>query len=40
MFSTVHSGLVSFVQVFDDRIQAESGWNILTLLDTSAERTV
>ena len=26
-FSTVHSALVSFVQVFDDRIQAESGWN-------------
>jgi len=34
-FSTVHSALVSFVQVFDDRFQAESGWNyssILTLL--------
>jgi len=26
-FSTVHSALVSFVQVFDDRFQAESGWN-------------
>jgi len=25
-FSTVHSGLVSFMQVFDDRCQAESGW--------------
>jgi len=30
-FSTVHSALVSFMQVFDDRFQAESGW-ILTLL--------
>ena len=26
-FSTVHSTLVSFVQVSDDRFQAESGWN-------------
>jgi len=25
-FSTVHSALVSFMQVFDDRFQAESGW--------------
>jgi hypothetical protein len=25
--STVHSALVSFMQVFDDRFQAESGWN-------------
>jgi len=34
-FSTVHSAVVSFMQVFDDRFQAESGWNcssILTLL--------
>jgi hypothetical protein len=31
-FSTVHSALVSFMHVFDDRFQAESGWNILTLL--------
>ena len=34
-FSTVHSALASFMQVFDDRFQAESGWNcssILTLL--------
>jgi hypothetical protein len=29
-FSTVHSALASFVQVFDERFQAESGWNILT----------
>ena len=27
-FSTVHSALVSFVQVFGDCFQAESGWNI------------
>ena len=26
-FSTVHSALVSFMQVFDDRFQEESGWN-------------
>ena len=26
-FSTVHSTLESFMQVFDDRFQAESGWN-------------
>ena len=26
-FSTVHSALVSFMQVFDDRFQAQSGWN-------------
>jgi hypothetical protein len=25
--STVHSALVNFIQVFDDRFQAESGWN-------------
>ena len=25
--STVHLALVSFMQVFDDRFQAESGWN-------------
>jgi hypothetical protein len=31
-FSTVHSALVSFMQVFDDRFQAESGYSILTLL--------
>ena len=30
-FSTVHSALVSFMQVFDDRFQAESGWNCETL---------
>ena len=26
-FFTVHSALLSFMQVFDDRFQAESGWN-------------
>ena len=26
-FSTVHSALVSFMHVSDDRFQAESGWN-------------
>jgi len=26
-FSTVHSTLVSFMQVSDDRFHAESGWN-------------
>jgi hypothetical protein len=25
-FSTVHSALASFMQVSDDRFQAESGW--------------
>jgi hypothetical protein len=28
-FSTVHSALVSFIQVPDDRFRAESGWNII-----------
>ena len=31
-FPTVHSALVSFVQVSDDRFQAESGCSILTVL--------
>jgi hypothetical protein len=31
-FSTVHSALASFMQVSDDRFQAESGCNILTLI--------
>jgi len=33
-FSSVHSALVSFTQVSDDRFQAESGWNILTMRET------
>jgi len=31
-FSTVRSALVSFMQVFDDRFQAESGWNNIQVL--------
>jgi hypothetical protein len=31
-FSTVHSVLVSFMQVFDDCFQAESGWNYSSIL--------
>ena len=31
-FSTVHLALVSFIQVFDDRFQAESGWNTVPSL--------
>jgi len=41
-FSTVHSALVSFMQVFDDRFQAESGWNcssILTLLGSGHHKS-
>jgi hypothetical protein len=34
-FSTVHSALVKFMQIVDDRFQAESGWNILTVLGNS-----
>jgi hypothetical protein len=30
-FCTIHSALVSFMQVFEDRFQAESGCTILTL---------
>ena len=26
-FSTVHSALANFMQISDDRFQAESGWN-------------
>jgi len=26
-FSALHSALVSFMQVYDDRFQTESGWN-------------
>jgi hypothetical protein len=40
-FSTLHSALVSFMQVFDDRVQAESGWNcssILTLLGSGNQK--
>jgi len=37
-FSTVHSALVSFVHVFDDRFQAASGWTILTPLWNGQEQ--
>jgi hypothetical protein len=40
-FSTEHSALVSFMQVSDDRFQAESGWNcssILALLGSGHEK--
>jgi len=40
-FSTVHSALLSFMQLFDDRFQAESGWNcssILTLLGNGHQK--
>jgi len=39
-FSTVHSALVSFMQVSDGRFQAESGWNssILTLLGSGHQK--
>jgi hypothetical protein len=32
-FSTVHSALVSFMQVFDDRFQADSRWNCSSILN-------
>jgi hypothetical protein len=34
-FSFVHSTLVSFMQVFDDRFQAESGWNAVAWKQSS-----
>ena len=37
-FSTVHSTLVSFMQVYDDRFQAESGCSILTLLGSGHQK--
>ena len=40
-FSTVRSALLIFMQVFDDRFQAESGWNcssILTLLQNGHQK--
>jgi len=36
-FSTVHSALVSFMQVFDDRFQAEPGCSILTPLGSGRQ---
>jgi len=37
-FSTVHSVLVSFMQVSDDRFQAESGCSILTLFGSGHQK--
>ena len=37
-FSTVHSALVNFMQFSDDRFQAESGWNWLTLLGSGHQK--
>jgi hypothetical protein len=38
-FSTVHSALVSFLQVFDDRFQVESGLiSTLTLLGSGHQK--
>jgi hypothetical protein len=33
-FSTAHSALISFMQVYDERFEAESGCSILTLLES------
>jgi len=38
-FSTVHPVLVSFMQSFDGRFQAESGWNILSLLGSGHQKS-
>ena len=38
-FSTVHAALVSFVQVSDDRLQAESGWNIIFQPDSARKQS-
>jgi hypothetical protein len=37
-FFTVRSTLASFMQFSDDRFQAESGWNILTLLGNAHQK--
>jgi hypothetical protein len=38
-FSTLHSALVSFVQVYDDRFQAESGQNCLEAVTKNLHET-
>jgi hypothetical protein len=38
-FSTVHSALVSFMQVSGDRFQAESVSSVLTLLGSGHKKT-
>jgi hypothetical protein len=37
-FSPVHSALVSFMQVFDDRFQAESGCSMPTLFGNGLQK--
>ena len=37
-FSTVYSTVVSFMQVFGDRFQAESGWNCSSILTLFGSR--
>jgi len=37
-FSTVHSALVCFMQIFYDRFQAKSGCSILTLLGSGHQK--
>jgi hypothetical protein len=37
-FSTVQSALVSFMQFYDDRFQAESGCSIVTLLGSNHQK--
>jgi hypothetical protein len=39
-FATVHSALVSFMRVFDDRFQAESEGSILTLLGSGHQTCI
>jgi len=38
-FSTVHSALVSFMQVSDDRFQAKSDWNFQLHPDSAWKRS-
>ena len=38
-FSTVHSALVSFMQVSDDRFQAKSVWNCSSILTLTGSET-
>jgi hypothetical protein len=38
-FSTVQLALVSFMQVFDDRFQADSGWNYLEAVIKNLHKT-
>ena len=38
-FSTVNSALVSFMQVYNARFQAQSGWNLQFHLDSTWKRS-